>query len=88
MDVTFELEGPLAEAAGGEHHRRELSPGTTVREALGTLADGNDGLHGLLFRADGSVRPHLRISVDGESVERSGETTVGNTVAVAPGLGC
>lgn len=87
MDVTFEFEGPLADAAGGGRQRRELPPGTTVRDALGALADGNEDLRGLLFRADGSVRPHLSVSVDGEPVD-SGEATVGDTVAVAPGLGC
>jgi sulfur carrier protein ThiS len=88
MDVTFELEGPLAEAAGGERHRRELPPGTTVRDALGALADGNDDLQGLLFRAGGAVRPHLVVSVDGEPVGQADEAAVGDRVAVAPGLGC
>lgn len=90
MDVTFEFEGPLAGAAGEGRQRRELPPGTTVRDALRTLADGNEDLQALLFRAGGSVRPHLTVSVDGEPVDRdrAGEATVGDTVAVAPGLGC
>jgi hypothetical protein len=88
MHVTFELKGPLTEAAGGGRQRRELPPGTTVRDALGALADGNDDLRALLFRAGGSVRPHLTVTVDGEPVERAGSATVGDRVAVAPGLGC
>lgn len=87
MDVTFELDRPLAEAAGGGDYRLELPPGTTVRDALGALAESNEDLQGLLFRANGSVRPHLSVSVDGEPVD-SGTAAVGNTVTVAPGLGC
>jgi len=87
MDVTFEFDGPLESAAGGRL-TREVRAGTTVRDALAAAADGNDGLHDLLFRSNGAVRPHLLVSVDGEAVDQPGEEQVGERVTVAPGLGC
>lgn len=77
MNVSFEFDGPLATAAGGR----------LTRDALAAAAD-NDGLRDLLFRSDGTVRPHPFVSVDGEAVERPGEEPVGERVTVVPGLGC
>ncbi|WP_254534906.1 ubiquitin-like small modifier protein 1 [Halomarina litorea] len=95
MRVDFEFYATLRECVGERHIVRDMPEGATVGEALSSVADEFPNLHGLLFDAEGRLRPHINVlrndeplhTLDGADTSLSTGDTVGATPGVAGGAG-
>lgn len=83
MDVV--VYGPLRAATGGKTVRVDFGGGT-VREALDTLVAANPRVEQHLYRADGSLAPSVRVSVDGERAEPADPCPPDATLSIHPAM--
>ena len=90
MRIEFEFHTTLRDAVGEKTVRREFDSGTTVSEAVRSIAAEYDGLGPLVFRSDGALRSHLTVAVDGDPLseaDRDGRALEGEeTIVLAPGV--
>ena len=89
MRVEFQFYATLREAVGDKRIGREVDEGATVREALEGITDEFDGLDALLFRADGEVRPHVTVALNGDPIVGDpAEVTLSphDTLVITPGV--
>ncbi|RXK49154.1 ubiquitin-like small modifier protein 1 [Halorientalis pallida] len=90
MHVEFVTYATIRDSIGEKHLEREFEAGTTVGEAISSLADEYESLGPLLFDGDGDLRPHVNVLVDEANVRNAdgAATTLtdGTTVSLAPGV--
>ncbi|MFD1587622.1 ubiquitin-like small modifier protein 1 [Halorientalis brevis] len=90
MQITFACYATIRDAIGQKSLHREVTKGTTVGDALTTLADEFDDLGPLLFDSSGELRANVNVLVNDENVRTlDGPATVlsdGDTVGIAPGV--
>lgn len=83
MDVV--VYGPLRAATGGKTVRVDFGGGT-VRAALDALVAAHPRVEQQLYRADGSLAPSVRVSVDGERAEPADPCPPDATLSIHPAM--
>jgi molybdopterin synthase sulfur carrier subunit len=73
MELEWKLFADLKERAGEGRVTVEVDAGATVEEALSALVARRPALEERVFEADGTVRDHVNVLKNGESVETSGD---------------
>ncbi|PSQ31051.1 MBL fold metallo-hydrolase [Halobacteriales archaeon SW_8_65_20] len=68
MKITCELHGTVRDAFGTDAATAELREGATVADLLTALDGGEERLDPLVRTADGEIRSHIAVHVDGEPV--------------------
>ncbi len=89
MRVEFQFYATLREAVGDKRIVREVDEGATVQEALEGITGEFDGLDALLFRADGGIRPHITVALNGDPIVGDpAEVTLSadDTLVLTPGV--
>lgn len=89
MQLHFEFYATLRDAVGEKSVVRTVPNGTTVVEALRTVADDYEGLQSLLFRENGALRTHITVARNDEPLleERDDVTLAdGDTLVLSPGV--
>ncbi|MFC6798333.1 MULTISPECIES: MoaD/ThiS family protein [unclassified Haladaptatus] len=92
MPVTLDLASNYADAVGNDHLTEPLAEETTVYALLNEIAEAHPPVHALWFRANGQLRGHVEINVDGTDIHdlQGPETVVtdGARITVQPAMGC
>ena len=83
MDVV--VYGPLRSATGGKQVAVELD-GDTVEDVLDAFVEAFPGTTNQLYADDGSLRPSVRVTFDGERVELSDPCPTDGELALFPAI--
>ena len=83
MDVV--VYGPLRGATGAKTVRVDVDDGT-VRAALDALVAAHPRVAQHLYRADGSLAPSVRLSVDGERADPGDPCPPDATLSIHPAM--
>ena len=83
MDIV--VYGPLRSATGSKRVAVDVD-GSTVEDALGAFVEAYPRGAAHLYADDGTVRPSVRVTVDGERVELSDPCPADGELALFPAM--
>lgn len=83
MDIV--VYGPLRSATGGRRVTVDVD-GSTVEDALGAFVAAYPRAGGYLYADDGTVRPSVRVTADGERVELGDPCPADGELALFPAM--
>ena len=70
--MEWKLFADLAEVAGDRHVTVDVSPGTTVGDALDALLDANPALRDRVLDENGDLADHINVLRNGQTVGHDG----------------